>query len=83
MNIKRIFDNCNTLEEFGAFKVLLNKIMTIKTPMYFDDDFASEEELVELENELDRIAELIPIAFSFKRAIITLPAIRSTKVNFI
>jgi hypothetical protein len=57
--------------------------MNIKTPVDFDSDFASDEELRALERELDRMAARIPQATEFKSIILRLPAVRAIKVNFI
>jgi len=84
MNPKQIFDNCDELREFNAdCKELLDKLMAIKTPMSFDDDFATDAELQALEDELDRMAAQIPQAVNIKQIILNLPAVRATKINFI
>jgi len=44
---------CNLDERaFTKFKPLLEKILNINSPMNFTEDFASEEELEELINEM-------------------------------
>ena len=84
MNPKQIFDSCDELREFNAdCKELLDKLMGIKTPMSFDDDFATDAELQALEDELDRMAMQIPQAVNIKNIILRLPAVRATKINFI
>jgi hypothetical protein len=84
MNTRDIFESCG---EFAGLsddnKELLDKIMNIKTPMDFDDDFVTDTELQTLESELDRMATHIPQANSFKEIILMLPAVRATKINFI
>jgi len=55
MDIKNIFDSCVSLDPFNLESYsLLEKIMSITSPMKFDDSFASNEELDRLEAELDR-----------------------------
>lgn len=55
MNIKKVFENCVETEPFSENCYnLLNRIMSISSPVKFDNEFASEEELNNLESELDR-----------------------------
>lgn len=55
MNIKSIFEACADIEPFDEeCHKLLDKIMSITSPMKFDSGFATEEELDRLEAELDR-----------------------------
>ena len=55
LNIEKIFNRCVAIESFNEdCYTLLNKIMSINSPMKFDDEFASDEELDRLEAELDR-----------------------------
>lgn len=84
MNVRKIFDGCEEIKGFDPnAKTLLDKIMNIKTPMGFDDEFATDEELQTLEEELDRGHSYAPQILNVKRVISKLPAIRSFKVNFI
>lgn len=55
MNIKKIFESCVDIEPFDEeCYTLLNKVMTISSPMKFDSEFVSDEQLDRLEAELDR-----------------------------
>lgn len=84
MDPRQVFDDCEEFERFNEnSKILLDKIMNIKTPTAFDDEFATDEELEVLTSELDRMAEGIPQVTSIKNIIARLPAVRVNKINFI
>ena len=70
MNIKSLFEACNDIEPFDEECYnLLNKIMSITSPMKFDNRFATEEELNKLESELDRFNRRSTESETLKRTI--------------
>lgn len=84
MNVKKIFDGCVNIDPFNQeCKVLLDKIMSLSSPMKFDDEFASDEELNRLEAELDRFNRRSRESETFRYAIERLPAYKTNNFIFI
>lgn len=55
MNVEKFFNGCVDIDPFDSeCSKLLDKVMSVTSPMKFDADFASNEELDRLEAELDR-----------------------------
>lgn len=84
MNIKKIFEECSDIEAFDeeSYK-LLEKLMSVSSPMKFDDEFASDEELDRLEAELDRFNRRSPEADTLRRAVRDLPPYQTGGFVFI
>jgi hypothetical protein len=84
VNVEELFEslgesNSSTEEQTE----LLNKIMELETPLDFDDDFATEEELDLLESTLDNELIFIPTCNIVKRTLEDAIAIISTQEGFI
>jgi len=84
MNIAKIFEDCNDIEPFqtDCYK-LLDKIMSITSPMKFDDEFASNEDLDRLEAELDRFNMRSPAADTLRQAVQELTPYQTGEFVFI
>jgi len=74
LDISKIFDNLTEITEVEQeCNLLLEKITNIKTPMKFDDNFATDSQLDDLENYLDSLSSGNMEANSFKNIINSLP----------
>ena len=66
MDIKKIFKKVKDTEVMPiVLKELLDKIMTLKNPMDFDDEFATDEQLDALEDALDGQEGKMPMIIKF------------------
>jgi hypothetical protein len=84
MNIEKIFEQCANIEPFDeeCYK-LLNKIMSIVSPMKFDSEFASDEELDRLEAELDRFNRRSQESDTLVRTVTNLEPYKTNRFIFI
>jgi hypothetical protein len=84
MNVAKIFEGCVDIEAFDeeCFK-LLESLMSITSPMKFDDDFATDEQLDRLEAELDRFNRRSREADTLRQAIQDLAPYQSNRFTFI
>jgi hypothetical protein len=85
MNLQNFFEVIPEAQTMADdMKELLNKLMEIDSPMDFDDDFATDEELEALESALDTLEIGLPEANQFKTHIVNAKAIQaSTTTTFI
>lgn len=84
MDVKKIFESCSDIEPFNSdCYELLEKVMSITSPMKFDDEFASEEDLDRLEAELDRFNMRSPEADTLRRTIQDLEPYQTNDFVFI
>ncbi len=84
VNIGRLFDSCPEIPGFQEkHEVLLENILSISNPMDFDKDFASDDELDELELAIDRLGINNPNTGKFKKIIDNLKAKRAFTSVFI
>ena len=73
VDIELLFSSCPEIGGFsGGCQALLEKLMAITSPMDFDNDFANDEELDSLEQELDRMDIKSPNVESFKQIVVAL-----------
>ena len=84
IDVFKFYDDCL---EIGGFSeqngILLDKIMNISNPMDFNDDFANDEELDNLEQELDRVYSRDQNIDGFRGIFEDLKPIKSSFVTFI
>lgn len=84
MNIDKLFENLPDEADFNPeLQDLLNRIIAITNPMDFDNDFATDEQLEALENEMDRLETKMPELLKFIDAIKKMKASESTAPIFI
>jgi hypothetical protein len=84
VNIELLFNNCPEVAGFSeGCQALLEKLMTITSPMDFNNDFASDEELDRLEQELDRLDTKNPNVESFKKIVVDLKEKKANGFIFI
>ena len=84
MNIEKFFDRCTEIGSFNEDCLeLLNKVMSITSPMKFDDDFASDDEMDQLEAELDKFNVRSEETQLFHTIINSAKARRSSRFVFI
>ena len=69
-DITKLFEELVHVEVFDTECLeLLEKVMNLDNPMKFDDAFATEEQLIRLEGELDRFDNSIPQSLLLKKVI--------------
>ncbi|MFA5048332.1 MAG: hypothetical protein WC516_04915 [Patescibacteria group bacterium] len=84
MKIDQIFENVPESTDFNIeAQELLNKIMAIKNPMDFDDDFATDIQLEALEDEMDRLESRMSKLLKFIDTLKKIKASESNKPTFI
>lgn len=84
VNIERLYENCPEMNGFDeSCQALLEKLMTVTSPMDFGDDFASDEELDRLEQELDRLDVRNPNIVKIKQIVMGLKAKQALGTIFI
>jgi len=84
MNINKIFEACDDIDPFDVeCSKLLDKIMSITSPMKFDSEFASDEELDRLEAELDRFNRRCPETDTLRRTLQELEPQKTSDFIFI
>jgi hypothetical protein len=84
MNVNKFFEALVHIDTFNEESLkLLENIMNIDSPMKFDDDFASDENLDKLELELDRVNRVAPQVNLFKNAINRLEPCKTDGTIFI
>jgi hypothetical protein len=84
INIDKMYKNCSMTPGFTQEdQDLLDKMLTISTPMDFNDDFASNEDLDRLEKLLDNSDIINADVLKFKKIIIDLKARQALKSVFI
>ena len=84
MNVKLIFEACDDIIPFDEDCIkLLDKIMSITSPMKFDDRFATDEELDRLESELDRFNKRSPESNMLRQVVENLDPQKTSKFIFI
>lgn len=84
MNIDKLFENLPDEVDFNPeLQDLLDRIMALTNPMDFDDDFATDEQLEALEDEMDRLEAKLPELLKFMDAVKKMKASESTAPIFI
>lgn len=83
MNVSNLFENVSDVSVNNELQDLLNRIMAITNPMDFDDDFATDEQLEALEDEMDRLESRMPELLKFLEAIKKTKASETTTLVFI
>lgn len=84
MKVEEFFNRCPSQDPFDEDSLkLLNKIMSISSPMKFDDAFASEEQLDKLIEDLDKFNIVSNTSYRLLRAIQSVRAYQSNKFVFI
>ena len=72
-NVNKLFGELTHIDPFDKESLaLLERVMGLDNPMRFDDDFASDEDLDKLEDELDNLDRKTPRANSFKNVVVEL-----------
>lgn len=80
MNVEEFFNSLVEINSLSAEqRELIDKMMSLETPMSFDDDFATDEELDALENIMDAAEREAPSYITLKEVISQLPAQISNK----
>ena len=84
MDVKKIFDDCSDTESFDkeSYKIL-EEVLSVSSPMTFDDEVASDAELDRLEAELDRFNRRSPEADTLRRTVQDLPPYQTGEFVFI
>ena len=83
-NVSKMFGKLTHIDPFDKESLeLLERMMTLDNPMRFDDNFATNDALDKLEQELDRVDRRTPAANSFKRVVEELGPCRINGVIFI
>lgn len=84
INIDNFYENCLAIDDITKkANILLEKILNIKNPMKFDDNFASEEDLESLEKMLDNTYSRNLSLNNFKEIFKELKPVKALRINFI
>lgn len=84
INIEKIFNTCKEVKGFDQKNVeLLNNILSIKSPIDFDNRFATDEELEFLLLEMKHEDLRKPNMEKLKEMICSMKPTKSTQVGFI
>lgn len=84
MDISKVFEACQEIEPFSEnAKELLKRIMAISSPMDFDNEFATDEQLEFLVSELNRFNTFSRISQTLQSVIRHLPAVKTSSDIFI
>lgn len=85
MNIEDFFNSLieTQVSLTAEQRQLIDTMMELNSPMAFDDDFATDEELDALEDAMDRAECEVPSCVNLKNVISSLPARKSNKDDFI
>ncbi len=84
MNVEKIFKACADIEPFDQeCRKLLDKVMSVSSPMKFDDEFATDAELDRLEAELDRFNRRSRESDTLRITVEGLPAYQTNSFVFI
>ena len=83
-NIEKLFEDIPESIIFNPeLQILLDKILAIKNPMDFDDDFAADAQLEALEDEMDRLESRMPELERFVETVKKIKASEIDKPSFI
>jgi len=84
INIDEIFEGCLQTQEFDKDSAeLLEKVLSIKSPMKFDEQFASDDHLDLLLSEMERMDIRKPHMEKLKNLIHSIKPSRSLQLKFI
>lgn len=84
MNASKLFDFFSHTEPFNPkLKTILDNIMNISNPMECTDEMATDAQLEEIEDEMDRIELKMPEAVEFVNKVKKLKPSESSKNTFI
>lgn len=84
MEINKLFESCPSLGDFDEESLtLLKEIMSLTSPMKFDNEFASDEQLDKLIEELDRFNKRGNRSDEFRYVLETIKTCKSNKFSFI
>ena len=85
MNVSRLYESLMEvpISLTEEQRTLLDGIMSLNSPMYFDENFATDEELDELESVLDQMEITAPNCINLKNIIAGISAKPSSGTDFI